>query len=288
MKELPLGVTDFAEIREKNYYYADKTEQSYHLVSHHCLSFLYQPFGFGKTLLISSLDYILQGRRDLFQGLFIDQSDYDWKPFPILRLDMSQVVADDLDQVKSLLTETLASLASKENLDLKKDDPFYMLKAFIPRLYSKYNNEKIAVLVDNYDAPTLHHIEDPDVIETIRNCFIDFYSLLKANGKYIKHIFMTGLKQFDLLTMFSGLNNISSINGINRFKGIVGLTETEITNLLVDYPGQTIKTLNSNGVLPTGSDGDNFDSIIPGHSFSQKNNNLLYSPLDLFNYLKKL
>jgi hypothetical protein len=202
---------------------------------------------------------------------------------------MSQVVADDLDQVKSLLTETLASLASKENLDLEKEDPFYMLQDFIPLLYKKYNDERIAVLVDNYDAPTLHHIDEPGETKHIRNCLIDFYKLLKSSDGQISHIFMTGLKRFDLTTEFSGLNNISRINGIDRFNGIVGLTEAEITDLLVDYPGQTIKTLNSNGVLPIDGAGRYPREIIQQiHSSNKNQPSLIYSPLEVFSYLKNL
>jgi hypothetical protein len=287
MKQLPLGITDFAAIREQNYYYADKTKQLYELARGQWLCFLYLPQGSGKTILISALDYILQGRRDLFRGLWIDQSDYDWKPYPVLRLDMSQVVADERDQMEFLLTEKLASLAGKENLSLEKKTPFLMLKNLISLLYNKYNNE-IAVLVDDYDAPTNHHIDDPVETKQIRNCLIDFYRLLKSYGHQISHIFMTGLKRFNLTTEYSGLNNIIRINLIDRFYGVHGLTEAEINDLLVDYPGQTIKTLEANGVLHAGSDEDDFGMSFEARSASRKIKNLFYSPLDVFNYLKNL
>jgi hypothetical protein len=167
---------------------------------------VYQPHGFGKTLLVSAFEYILQGRRDLFQGLWIDQSDYDWKPCPVLRLDMNQVVADDSDDTKQLLIESLASLAQKENLDLEKDKfPHFMLGELLRLLYSKYNETDIAVLIDNYDAPTLKHINDPIKNKKFRSCLMSFYNILKSRSKYISHILLAGLTRFDLNTIFSGL-----------------------------------------------------------------------------------
>ncbi|MDR2302616.1 MAG: AAA family ATPase, partial [Deltaproteobacteria bacterium] len=83
LKKLPLGVNDFAVIRNDNYLYADKTEYLYKLLQNYYVTFLGRPHGFGKTLLLSTMENILWGRRELFKGLWIDGSDYDWTPNPV-------------------------------------------------------------------------------------------------------------------------------------------------------------------------------------------------------------
>jgi hypothetical protein len=80
MKRLPLGVDDFAVIRQNDYFYADKTKLLYELVRLPIPNFLSRPRRFGKTLIVSALEHILLGHRELFKGLWIDGSDYDWAP----------------------------------------------------------------------------------------------------------------------------------------------------------------------------------------------------------------
>jgi hypothetical protein len=88
MKLIPLGVDNFERIRKKNYFYADKTELLYQLLQTDTPYFLSRPRRFGKTLLVSTLEAILNGQRELFKGLWIDQSDYDWTPYPIIDLSL--------------------------------------------------------------------------------------------------------------------------------------------------------------------------------------------------------
>ncbi|MDR1546616.1 MAG: AAA family ATPase, partial [Deltaproteobacteria bacterium] len=80
MKQIPTGIDDFEEIHDSNYLYADKTELIYHLVKEKKPYFLSRPRRFGKSLLVSTLEAVLQGRRELFKGLWIDSSNYDWTP----------------------------------------------------------------------------------------------------------------------------------------------------------------------------------------------------------------
>ncbi|MDR2142679.1 MAG: AAA family ATPase [Deltaproteobacteria bacterium] len=82
MKELPVGVVSFAEISQGGYLYADKTKFLYQLAKYKKPYFLSRPRRFGKSLTVSVLKAIMEGRRELFKGLWIDGSDYDWTPSP--------------------------------------------------------------------------------------------------------------------------------------------------------------------------------------------------------------
>ncbi|MDR1873348.1 MAG: AAA family ATPase, partial [Deltaproteobacteria bacterium] len=152
MRELPLEAPDFATIRELGGYYADKTEFLYRLVQLADPYFLSRPRRFGKTLLVSSLKYLLQGRRDLFKGLWIDNSDYDWPVYPVITLEMNGVVGDDVADTLENLTSMLEDVAWLNKVKVRGTKPKSMFKRLILSLYEKYG-QKVAILIDEYDAP---------------------------------------------------------------------------------------------------------------------------------------
>ena len=88
MQKLPVGVQDFNKLRKDDYLYVDKTAHYYNLINGGTVYFLSRPRRFGKSLMVSTLAAIFEGQRDLFKGLSIEQSDYDWKPHPVIRIDM--------------------------------------------------------------------------------------------------------------------------------------------------------------------------------------------------------
>ncbi|MGL5016343.1 MAG: AAA family ATPase, partial [Bacteroidales bacterium] len=92
MKESPTSNYDFKGIIESGMLYVDKTDYLHKLVSipYGCF-FLSRPRRFGKSLTVSTLSYIFQGRRDLFAGLKIDSMDYDWMEYPVVNLNMSKM-----------------------------------------------------------------------------------------------------------------------------------------------------------------------------------------------------
>ena len=88
----PVGRQDFAEIRtEGNFMYIDKTEYVYRMThSDAKFIFLSRPRRFGKSLLVSTLKYYFQGRKELFQGLTIEALEKEWTTYPVLHFDMSR------------------------------------------------------------------------------------------------------------------------------------------------------------------------------------------------------
>jgi hypothetical protein len=83
MRKLPVGIQDFSCIRMDNYHYVDKTQYIYNLANDGKVYFLSRPRRFGKSLLISTLDYYFQGRKDLFTGLSIYESEKDWNKYQV-------------------------------------------------------------------------------------------------------------------------------------------------------------------------------------------------------------
>ncbi len=91
------SVYTFEDIRNGNYLYADKTEYLWNLVSDpKSLIFFSRPRRFGKSLTLSTLKAIFQGKKDLFKGLYIEKHSYDWKTYPVIHLDMGSVSANTM------------------------------------------------------------------------------------------------------------------------------------------------------------------------------------------------
>lgn len=91
MQDLPIGISEFSELRAKNRLYIDKTKHLYHLLTKDSRTFLSRPRRFGKSLLVSTLEAALSGEKELFKGLWIANSDYRFKPQAVIRLDFSEL-----------------------------------------------------------------------------------------------------------------------------------------------------------------------------------------------------
>ena len=85
----------FENLRRGGYVYVDKTAYLHSLVRQEGnMFFLSRPRRFGKTLTVSTLEAVFQGRRELFKGLAIDALDYDWKPYLIIHIDFGDCPFD--------------------------------------------------------------------------------------------------------------------------------------------------------------------------------------------------
>ncbi|MDR2140796.1 MAG: AAA family ATPase, partial [Deltaproteobacteria bacterium] len=154
MKKLPIGFADFEEICRRGCVYADKTEFLHNLLVDGNPFFLSRPRRFGKSLLVSTLEAILRGRRELFQGLWIDSSDYDWAAYPVIRFSMDNIYSSDPTIVEKALRFALDNIVSQESfspdrLELLKNWPTLgtYFSAVIGEFRFKYGL-KPAILID--------------------------------------------------------------------------------------------------------------------------------------------
>lgn len=69
-RKLPIGIQTFREIREEDYYYADKTSYALKLVEQGKYYFLSRPRRFGKSLFVDTPAELFEGNESLFRGLY--------------------------------------------------------------------------------------------------------------------------------------------------------------------------------------------------------------------------
>jgi hypothetical protein len=235
MRYLPIDMSTFSAMIKGNYIYVDKTECIYHLFKKGAprYYFLSRPRRFGKTLLISTLKELFLSNKDLFKGLWIEKSDYQWEQHPVIHLDFGAIAHDTVPEFKLSLSWNLAEIAREYALDIS-DAPTLdsQFTALVKRLAQK---NKVVILIDEYDKPILDHISDiPEALRQ-RNLLKSFYDILKSVDAHLRAIFITGVSKFAKTSIFSGINNLNDISLKPEAAKLLGYTHEEIEHYFKDY-----------------------------------------------------
>ncbi|KZX11798.1 ATP-binding protein [Methanobrevibacter filiformis] len=210
MKKLPKSIGTFSTLIENDYLYVDKTEYIFKLIEPGQKFFLSRPRRFGKSLLVSTLKELFSANKKLFKDLYI-YDKWDWtKSYPVIHLDFSVISYTNPDVLKESLNLFLENKAKEFNLRLNKNnlikDKFGKI---IEEIYLK-TNEKVVILIDEYDKAIIDHIEDVELAKEIRAELNSFYGALK-HDEYIEFVFITGVTKFAKTSIFSGLNNLTDL-----------------------------------------------------------------------------
>ena len=229
----PIGVQTFEDIRRRHLVYIDKTAYIWALAHEGGKSFfLNRPRRFGKSLLVSTMHAYFEGRRNLFEGLAIDRLETEWKTSPVIQLDMSTVKTRDVDGLLSHLDSILMWLEERFGVERSDELPGPRLQTLI-RTAASTSEHGVVVLVDEYDAPLLNVIDDPELLDRFRQIMREFYIPLKACDADLRFVFLTGITKFSQLSIFSELNNLRNISMLPDYAGICGITEEELATQML-------------------------------------------------------
>jgi len=209
------------------YVYVDKTRYIYDLINNASYYFLSRPRRFGKSLLIDTISEALSGNKELFRGLWLYDSDYDFEKHPVLRLDMSNISNETPENLKGSLSSALNKRIKEEGFDISSEIASDLFRDLIEALYKKYNR-RVAVLIDEYDKPILDHLEDIETAEANRKVLKGFYGILKSMDPYLRLTFITGVSKFTKTSIFSELNNLMDITLTEDYANICGVTADEL------------------------------------------------------------
>ncbi len=231
-RKYPIGIQTFSEIVKGNYLYVDKTDIVWNLAHYGKFIFLSRPRRFGKSLLTSTLESYFKGEKQLFEGLKIMELEQEWEEYPVLHFDLSIAKAQPTpealrDRLLFILNEYTKIYGSGEAETM----PGSMLQGLIRRAYEQ-TGKQVAVFIDEYDAPLLDRLHEGEDLQKIREVMQEFYVPLKANERYIKFCFITGITKFSQLSIFSTINNLLNVTLDPRFAAISGITEQELTTTL--------------------------------------------------------
>ena len=243
MMKYPIGIQNFESLRMDGYVYVDKTDLIYKLVNEGRYYFLSRPRRFGKSLLISTLDAYLSGKRELFKGLALEQLEKDWTQYPILHLDLNNQRYDSVESLNQILD---LNLSKWEDLygRYDKEKSFSLRFAGIIERAAIKTGKRVVILVDEYDKPLLQALNDEALQDEFRATLKAFYSVLKTDDQYIKFALLTGVTKFGKVSVFSDLNNLIDLSMDERYQTICGITEDEIHHYFEESVHELAKSYN--------------------------------------------
>jgi hypothetical protein len=227
MKKLPIGIQTFSEIIEENYIYIDKTKLAIELVNNHKFVFLSRPRRFGKSLFVDTLQELFEGNKPLFKNLYAYNNWNFEKKYPVIKISWSGDFRT-LDSTKIQAYDVLKRNQKRLGIECElPHNPSSCLRELIKKSYEKYN-QKVVVLIDEYDKPILDNIDNLEVAKETKEFIKGFYSVLKDSDRYLKFVFLTGVSKFSKVSIFSGLNNIEDISLNPNYGDICGYTQKDV------------------------------------------------------------
>jgi len=246
MKNIATDTYTFSKLREGDFVYVDKTDRLRELLRPAFAQyFLARPRRFGKSLTVSTLQAIFEGRRELFKGLAIDASDYDWKTYPVIRLDMGSTQVDDLSMFEGRVRTMLGFEAKRQGLSLPDGmDVSSQFSWLIHALAERSLAGQVVILVDEYDKPLLGLLGKPEV-EQVRTRLKQFYSVIKTCEGLQRFAFITGVSRFSKVSIFSDLNNLTDVTLSAATATLMGYTHDEVAK---NFPEHLVALAEANGL----------------------------------------
>jgi hypothetical protein len=285
-QKLPLGIQDFVSIRQGAYLYVDKTARIHKLITGSGrVFFLSRPRRFGKSLFCSTLGAIFEGRRELFGAiagqppLVIDGLDWEWKKYPVIRLDLNPAnYAEGADVLEAALRNMLSNTAADADLALRGELVTDQFSNLIKDM-AEQAGQKTVVIIDEYDKPFLATIDILELHTKIRNALKAFYGTLKSSDACLHFVLLTGVTKFSQVSVFSDLNNLTDISLNPAYYDICGITQEELeTDFLPEIDGVVEeKNINKDEYLAR------LRRYYNGYRFS-KAKETVYNPFGLLNH----
>jgi hypothetical protein len=229
---------DFPTLRQSGCVYVDKTAWLHRLATdpQGHLFFLARPRRFGKSLMISTLKAMFQGRRDLFEGLAIMNTDWDWEKEkrPVIHLNMGMCAAADYETFASALPGCVkrALVNAGAPYDSAKV-PSENFGNAIDSLSAK--GTPPTILIDEYDDPVACALKDPEEAEKVRDALAPLYKQMKDRSGQIRFLMITGVSKFTKLSIFSALSSLVDISFEDAYASMLGYTEGELDKYFTEH-----------------------------------------------------
>ena len=236
MEKIATDTYSFADIRKGGFVYVDKTA-ILKILADGSLGkqfFVARPRRFGKSLAVSTLQCLFEGRRELFKGLAIEP-EWNWaETYPVLKLDMGSCQAAYVSDLWTKINTMLESESRRLKTPLHGGDSSARFRFMIEDLAARRPDNKMVLLVDEYDKPLLGHLGKEDV-NKVRDFLKAFYSVIKTNEGQQRFAFITGVSKFSKVSIFSDLNNLNDWTMDAQAATLFGYTHEEVEKY---FPGR--------------------------------------------------
>lgn len=297
---IPVGVSDFSEIRQKNYYFIDKSGLIEELLKTTAtkVTLITRPRRFGKTLGMSMLATFFDIRKDssaLFAGLEIsknrDLCEAWMNQWPTVFFSFKDVDGLNFEDAYNRLVAQISNLYKKhtyllECSDIDEDDKtiFRAVKSgtanktqisqalsTLTRLLQIYYRKQVVLLLDEYDVP-IAKASDKGYYQEMLDIMKVLLSTVLKDNESLRFAFITGCLKIAKESVFTGTNNLvtDSITS-SRLDEYFGFTQKDIDKLLKDA-----KATKKTEIMKDWYDGYHFGEAD------------VYCPWDVMNYMREL
>ncbi len=275
MKKLPVGLQDFRYLSENDFAYVDKTSFLFKIIDSGKFYFLSRPRRFGKSLTVSTLKYLFQGEKALFQDTWI-YDRWDWNTrYPVVHISMTEVDTDGPDPVKRGLLFQIQRTADSFGVSLTQDHYKYAFNELLEKLARR---ERVILLIDEYDKPILDHLHKPALADAIRGVLRNFYSTIKDADPFLRFVFITGITKFTKAGVFSTLNNLNDITFKEPYATMLGYTQEELEEVFSEHIDAASHKLNQDRQVFL----DDLRRYYNGFSFD--GNEFVYNPFSVLGF----
>lgn len=279
------GLSCFREIRTHDGIYVDKTRWMHWMLEKCAFSpyfFVARPWRFGKSLAVSTLECILRGERELFKGLYIDGTDYDWKAHPVLRFSFLTVATENKDAFEKSFACVVKMTLEKAGCSYDdSNSPEVNFERALSYLYER--GGQVAVLIDAYDAPIRHSLDNLPLADYIRDRLSFFHIHLKKHNAKVMILFITGEMSSVYMypTIFSCFYIHNDTIG-RRFAGMFGYTDEELDTYFREHMEEHARIMG----LPYGKYREELRRWYGGYRFDE-DAEPLYHPAAIANVLSR-
>ena len=237
MQTISKDSNDFAEIRREGYVYVDKTAWLHRLATAggEKMFFLARPRRFGKSLMISTLKAMFEGRKDLFKGLDIMKLGWDWKKkHPVIHLNMGYCAAGDYETFAQNLPGTMSDALAGAGVKYDaKETPSRNFGLAIDALAAE--GTPPVILIDEYDDPVAQALKNVEDAERVRDALAPIYRQMKDRSGKIRFLMITGVSKFTKLSVFSALSSLVDISFEDDYASMLGYTEDELDRYFSEH-----------------------------------------------------
>ena len=233
--KLPNGINDFEKLITEDLIYVDKTDLIYSLTINNSQPLIFsRPNKFGKSLLVSTFEYLFKQRLDLFKNLKIEKLWHDRNTYKVIHLDFTCAKANNQSEFSKAFCDLLESQFKINGLNIERPKSNCPVTYYLNFIYQCKMNE-VVLLIDEYDAPLINLMEAQKEFENVNKVINNFLSCLKSTSAKLRFLFITGVTRYSNSSILSGFNDYYDISLSPNYGSLLGFTEQEIDTYFGEY-----------------------------------------------------
>ena len=280
---LPRANNNFEDLRKFNQIYVDHTDLIYEFASLKVPNFLSKPRRFGKSLLVSTLESLFSHGTEYFKGLKLEKlwnEREKGKNYKVIRLDFSSLTFTNKDEFNTKLCDRLKDIILTQQIKVREILPSDDAGTILYKIVSD-NPSQTVLLIDEYDYPLTHSLENKSLFDDYRNYLQGFFGAIKYCSGDMRFIFITGVGRFAKTSVFSQLNHLRDLGQEAKFAPLLGYTEADMHQYFDEYIENVANVLN----ISKEECYAQIKAYYDGYRFHVNSEALLHNPWSVLNFL---